>query len=143
MMKKSITETQSHGVWTKGVALAVAFFFTFTSVTWADSSASSKTSVVPSQAVGDLARDLSRVVLPDGIGKIVETYRGAGDKTMVLVQDAHSIPDAQRSIRAVIEFFQKGYGISTVGLEGAASELDPQIFKSFPDKARLEKIFDQ
>ena len=143
MMKKSITKIQSHGAVTKAIALAVAFVFTCTSVTWADPAAASKTSLVAPAPVGDLALDLGKVSLPAEMGKIVETYRGTGDKTVVLVQDAHSIPDAQRSIRSVLEFFQKSYGVSTVGLEGAASELDAQIFKSFPDKERLERTFDQ
>ncbi len=58
---------------------------------------------------------------------------------VILIQDAHAIPDAQRNIQKLIEHFQKEYGVGLVAIEGASSELDPQIFKSFPDKEILQK----
>src|SRR5207248_2889154 len=42
----------------------------------------------------------------------------------------------------VIEYFQKNYGVSLIGLEGANSQLDPQIFKSFPNKTLLHQVFE-
>ncbi|MCM8775916.1 MAG: hypothetical protein NC930_06170, partial [Candidatus Omnitrophica bacterium] len=40
-----------------------------------------------------------------------------------------------------IQDFQKEYGIQIVAVEGASAKLDPQIFKSFPDKDVLKQIF--
>ena len=86
--------------------------------------------------------DLSAIQVPEGIGKIQEFYKGKGEKVVVLVQDAHAIPDAQRSIQKIIAHFQKQYGLPVIALEGASSELDPQIFKSFPDKELLKNTFE-
>ncbi len=61
---------------------------------------------------------------------------------VILIQDAHAIPDAQRNIQKLIRFFQKDVGVSLVALEGASSSLDAQIFRSFPDKEILEKTFE-
>jgi len=90
-----------------------------------------------------LSDDLAAVAIPSSIGKIQEFWQGTSGDTVVLVQDAHAIPAAQRSIKALIEHFQKTYGLSFVGLEGAASELDPLIFRSFPDREILRKTFDE
>src|SRR5438094_253717 len=76
--------------------------------------------------------DLSIIKVPAEIGKIEEVYKGKNPMTVILVQDAHSIPDAQRNIQNLIEHLQKNYHVNLVALEGAVSQLDPQIFKSFP-----------
>ena len=86
--------------------------------------------------------NLEDVVLPSEIGKIQETYRSPHPSPVViLIQDAHAIPNAQHNIQRLIDFFQKQYGVGLVALEGANAPLDPQIFKSFPDKELLKKVF--
>jgi hypothetical protein len=90
---------------------------------------------------GTLPPDLSQVRVPENMGKIEEVYAGKSSQTVVLVQDAHAIPDAQKSIAALISFFQKQYGINVVALEGASTELDPEMFRSFPDKKILKSVF--
>jgi hypothetical protein len=124
----------------KGTAVFVCAAFLATSVYMPQASA--EISPVPAVAYRSLADDLNAIAIPKEIGKVQETYRGTSDKIVVLIQDAHSIPDAQRSIRSVIDHFQNKYGVSLVGLEGASETLDPQIFKSFPDKDQLRKTFD-
>jgi len=118
-----------------------------------------------SPGVSNSFTDLSRLQVPAEIGTIEEVFQGRGQETrdkrqktrnkgqtnlhaprpsspapfVVLIQDAHAIPDAQRNIQKLIEYFQKEYGAGLVALEGASSELDPQVFKSFPDKEILKK----
>jgi len=106
-------------------------------------------------------RDLNQITLPPEIGKIEEIYQARGQVTggkaqanllvsrpvppaplVVLIQDAHAIPEAQRNIQTIIEHFQTHYDIDRVAVEGAASELDLQIFKSFPDQELLKKTFE-
>jgi hypothetical protein len=87
-------------------------------------------------------QDPQKISVPDDIGDVRQFFKGRGNQTVVLVQDAHAIPDAQRSIQRLIEHFQKDYGLGLVGLEGAASELDPRIFRSFPDRELLKKTID-
>ncbi|MFZ5802361.1 MAG: hypothetical protein ACOY3K_04540 [Candidatus Omnitrophota bacterium] len=78
--------------------------------------------------------------LREDLGTVLETFQGKGAASVILIQDAHAIPDAQYSIQRLIGYFQKEYGIQTVAVEGAAAKLDPQIFRSFPDKDLLRKV---
>jgi len=73
----------------------------------------------------------SSVILPPSSGKFV-----------ILIQDAHSIPDAQRSLAKLIEYFQEKYGVGTVALEGAEGKLDPTLFRMFPDAEKRKAVFD-
>ncbi len=105
---------------------------------------------------------ISSLKVPAGIGRIEEVYQARVQETggkeqtspharrlvplapfVVLIQDAHAIPDAQRNIQKLIEYFQKEYGINKVALEGASSELDSQILQSFPDKEILKETFNE
>jgi|GEM_PF-4397939 len=138
----TIKNRGSHVPVLRAIAWAVVFVFTLTSVTWQTPVAYASAAVSIQTNSGVLPVDLAAVSIPAEIGKIRETYRGAGDKTVILIQDAHSVPDAQRSIRSVIEYFQKEYGVTLVGLEGASETLDSQIFRSFPDQKLLRKTFD-
>ncbi len=58
-----------------------------------------------------------------------------------LIQDAHSIPDAQRSLEKLVEHLQGQYGVATVALEGAEGKLDPTLFKMFPDAEKRAAVF--
>ncbi len=86
-------------------------------------------------------KDLSQIAVPSNIGKIEESFQGQSENVYILVQDAHAIPDAQRNIRNLIDYFQHEYGLNRVAVEGAASRLNPQIFRSFPDKKMLKSLF--
>jgi len=98
--------------------------------------------------------------VPPEIGKIEEVFQASSPRlqaageclkpaacslqpVVILIQDAHAIPDAQRNIQKLIEHFQKQYGVGLVALEGASSELDSRIFRSFPDKEILQKTFNE
>ena len=60
---------------------------------------------------------------------------------VVLIQDAHSVPDAQQSLEKLIEYLQEKYGVTTVALEGAEGKLDTTLFRLFPDAKKREAIF--
>ncbi|MFH1799894.1 MAG: response regulator [Candidatus Omnitrophota bacterium] len=138
----TIKSKKNYGAALRAIVWGVVFMFTLTSVTWTMPSAYANTvsSVRPDPVTP--FKDLMDISLPAEIGKIREIYRGASDKTVILIQDAHSVPDAQRSIQSAIDLFQKEYGVTLVGLEGASERLDPQIFRSFPDQGLLRKTFD-
>jgi len=78
--------------------------------------------------------------LPESLGKVQESYQGHSPETVVILQDAHSIPEAQMHLQGLIDFFKKKAGIDLVALEGAEGELDTQIFRSFPDQGLLKKV---
>lgn len=86
--------------------------------------------------------DLSQIRIPEKIGRVQEFFKGAKDQTVVLIQDAHAVPEAQRSIQKLIEYFQNEYGIDRVALEGASLQLDAQFLKSFPNKKVFQKLIE-
>ncbi len=86
--------------------------------------------------------DLREIKIPSNIGSLEEVHQG-DERLVILVQDAHSIPTAQRSIRNLIDFFQQTYGLDQIAVEGARAQLDPQIFRSFPDREKLKAVFSQ
>src|SRR3989338_8893669 len=100
----------------------------------------------PGAALGvsaDFPADLSRLEIPGRLGRIQEAYLKDRSRTVLLIQDAHAVPEAARSIAGLIHFFEKEYGISLVTFEGAKGRLDAAMFRSFPDKALLKKVFKQ
>jgi hypothetical protein len=87
-----------------------------------------------------LPGDVNRVVVPTELGSVEDFYQGKGNEAVILIQDAHAISEAQMNIRNLIQHFREQYGVSLVALEGAASQLDTQFFKSFPDKEKLTEV---
>lgn len=98
---------------------------------------------VPSPAAPQnfLPLDVDHLNLARELGKIEESYRGASPLSVILIQDAHAIPDAQKSIQRLIAYFQKTHGVSFVGLEGASSFLDATLFRSFPQQEQMRGVF--
>jgi len=85
---------------------------------------------------------LDHLDLPSGLGTLNEVYKGKDPRVVILVQDAHAIPDAQRSIERLIGHLNQQTGVDYVGLEGAMGPLDPLLLKNFPDTERLNNIFE-
>ncbi|MFA6600201.1 MAG: ATP-binding protein [Candidatus Omnitrophota bacterium] len=81
--------------------------------------------------------------LPPAIGEIQEIYQGSAAGTVILVQDAHAVDDAQKNIRNIIRHFEKRYGVRQVALEGASGTLDPLLLKTFPDKEVLSRVLNE
>lgn len=110
---------------------------------------SSTVSVVPAVAqettvLGrQIAFNLDKLKFPLELGKVEDYFKGTDKKTVILIQDAHAVPDAQRNIQKTIDFFQKKQGVRLIGFEGASQEADAHLFKSFPDKEVLKKTFNR
>ena len=88
-----------------------------------------------------LPKDLAKWSLPAELGAIQEFYRGSSDKTVIYLQDAHTLYEAQKSIQGIIDFFQKNYGLDLVALEGGTGKLDPFLFRVYPDAKTLKQVF--
>ncbi|MFA5160348.1 MAG: hypothetical protein WC484_07595 [Candidatus Omnitrophota bacterium] len=107
--------------------------------------------------------NVQELVIPSDIGTISEIHCGTRSsglvsrngenknkslvprnesRFVVLIQDAHAVPDAQRSLQKLIEYLQAQYGVTTVALEGAEGKLDPELFRNFPDKEKLARVFE-
>lgn len=73
-------------------------------------------------------------------GTIEEVKKGNRQGIIFLIQDAHSIPDAQKNIQKTIQEIKSEYPVSLVGLEGGAGKLDTTFLKAYPDHENLEKV---
>ncbi len=124
----------------KGTALWVAFVLSVSSPTLPELHAAPVNAAMPALP-GNIFQDLTAIQIPQNIGEVQEIYRGGEGRLVILIQDAHSVPDAQNSIRSLLGFFQERYGIDLALLEGTSSPLDPQIFRSFPDQELLKTTF--
>jgi hypothetical protein len=86
--------------------------------------------------------NLFKLQVPKELGRIEDSFKGTSDYAIILIQDAHAIPEAQRNIHKLIEFFQEKVGISLVALEGASGALDATFLKSFPDQELLRETLE-
>ncbi len=109
----------------------------------------------PSYSYADLAnsapplaetKDFSNLQIPAEMGSIKERFAPAemtGKPLIVYIQDAHAVYDAQKSIQGIINYLQKEFSLPLIAVEGAAGELDPVLFRAFPDAAVKAKVFDE
>lgn len=84
---------------------------------------------------------MGTIRIPAEIGRLQEIHAGIALETVILIQDTHSIPEAQLNIQRLIAHFQEAHGSNLIAVEGAASKYDPLIFRSFPDLKHLRKTF--
>ncbi|MCB9799449.1 MAG: hypothetical protein H6757_01655 [Candidatus Omnitrophica bacterium] len=123
--------------------LAVCFFLSNHTFLWAQS-APVIAGQVESKNVGQFPSDIFKLQIPEKAGKIEEVFQGSGNRAVILVQDAHAIPEAQKSIQRLIDYFQKNAGLDFIAIEAAPTEqMDVTLFKSFPDEKILKKVLKQ
>ncbi|MDD5226055.1 MAG: hypothetical protein PHV97_02590, partial [Candidatus Omnitrophica bacterium] len=145
--------SRSEGKHRRGIrftALLVAFVFTVTSVTWSTPAAAGST-----DAAAPLVLSLDKLTIPSEMGTITSQYRVGsqelGEKselktpnstlrTVILIQDAHAVIDAQENIRKILGVLSTQYGVRLTALEGAKGRLEPILLKTFPDPAVKRKI---
>ncbi|MCB9800308.1 MAG: hypothetical protein H6757_06080 [Candidatus Omnitrophica bacterium] len=84
---------------------------------------------------------VKEMTVPSGLGSIEEIHEASSGYTVILLQDAHDVPDAQKSLEQLVEYFQKEYGIKTVALEGIQGDLDQTLLRHFPDQKKLREVF--
>lgn len=94
-----------------------------------------------SQTAPKLSPVQAPVSLPANIGTVVETFSGKSSFFVILIEDAHAIPEAQNHIRQIITHYAKSEPLSFVALEGAPSSLDALFFNAFPDRPAAEALF--
>lgn len=82
------------------------------------------------------------VSIPAALGEIQEKYQGDAGKTVILIQDAHSVYEAQKSIEGLFHFFQEKYGVNLMGVEGGSGVLSPFLLQSHPDREYRARIME-
>src|SRR5690349_12946741 len=86
-------------------------------------------SAAPAPAPAAAVSDLSQIRIPAELARVEETFRGKPGPWVILLQDAHAVPDAQRKISRLLLDLQNRYGLDEVAVEGASSELDVQFLR--------------
>ncbi|MFH1799377.1 MAG: phosphotransferase [Candidatus Omnitrophota bacterium] len=125
----------------KFTAFIVVFVFTMTSVTWTTPATAEPAAAIPA------ACSMDSLAIPPEMGTITSKYQAGGQefgekdglrtpnsalRTVILIQDAHTVVNAQENIAKILDHLQKSYSIRLTVLEGARSKLDPTIFRAFP-----------
>lgn len=67
-----------------------------------------------------------------------EAWKG---RLLIHIQDAHGVPEAQKSIESLLDYLQIHYGLDRIYLEGAVGDLDTSRFHFSDSEAQNEKIW--
>ncbi|MFC1668064.1 ATP-binding protein, partial [Chlamydiota bacterium] len=90
-----------------------------------------------------LPKDLS-LVIPIEYGHIKKIWNGTGkeQKPIVLIEDAHCMPEAQYNIHQILNNLSLSKRNSLLCVEGAQGPLHTQLFKEFPDKVLAQEAIE-
>src|SRR3989338_1042649 len=133
---------KTYRLWFRAVAIVVLLCFTVTTVAWADgqggvirsSFTRGQFQQTPiSNTASDWVSDLIRIQFPSEIGEIKATFKGAQDRVVIYIKDAHVNEEAQRNIGRIIELLARESKVKLVGVEGASGDMDTALFAAFPD----------
>ena len=138
-------------------ALVVAFVFTATSLTW-----TTPAIAAPADLANPVFSSIDTLAIPAEMGTISKTYRGErgtgnevtmdkdvgrlpladsrNDRTVILIQDAHAVIDAQENIAKILGYLGKSYGVRLAALEGAKGRMEPILLRTFPEPIVKRKI---
>jgi hypothetical protein len=94
---------------------------------------------VKNKPADESIQNLSDIKIPEGFGKVVETYQGTSSRVIVHLQDLHCNYDCQMNIVRILRYLMKTNGLRLVNCEGAAGVLDPTLF-TFKDKKMQRKV---
>ncbi len=112
----------------KWVALITNIFFCTNSLIYAQPASISFHSPIASEV--QRPSFINDFHLPAGMGTIQKTY-SAGSSTVILIQDAHSQIQAQKSISSILEYLGNKHSVNTLFIEGGFEGRLPQDFLSF------------
>ncbi|MBU1864631.1 MAG: hypothetical protein KKH94_13305 [Candidatus Omnitrophica bacterium] len=100
----------------KVISLSITFIFTVTTIAWS-------------------APSVYTINVPEEEGKVIQRYKGEGDKVIVHVQDAHVNSEAQFNLAKIICSLIPQLSDEAnpfVGIEGAIGEYDLKILREYP-----------
>lgn len=81
-------------------------------------------------------------VLPEYLGRVVDSYNGNSGKIVIHIQDAHCNYTAQHTIAQIIGYAADRYGLNIVNLEGGAGNYNLSAFTSIDDTGVRDKVSD-
>jgi len=83
------------------------------------------------------------IKIPEQYGTIIESSKGANDKLIIYIQDAHANYEAQMNIANVIESLIKNYGVKLILKEGGVSDRDYTYLRSRASPAERKERADK
>lgn len=131
--------TKPHSFLTRAAALSVLLSFNISLLNPATAysqTVSSAVSTAPEQTF-----DLAGLKLPKDLGTIETVQSAKSQQTVLIIQDAHGIGDAQKAILGLTDYFSSRKDVRLFALEGASGELNTLFFKNFPDAKKLKTLF--
>jgi hypothetical protein len=105
-------------------------------------SANSKASIDGVRGISRRACKISEVQIPEDLGLVKDSYKGAGDKLVVHIQDAHCNYEAQTNIYKMIELLVEKNKLKLLAVEGSEGVIDTGTFSSFPDQKIKKEVAD-
>ncbi|HLD50564.1 MAG TPA: carbon storage regulator, partial [bacterium] len=115
----------------KALSLSLAFVFTVESSVWAVPDSLARHSPAGS------ANGIDGIEIPESLGTLQSRYFPetpvSGKPFIIHIQDAHAQPEAQRNIRAILDYLAQNKKIQKIAVEAAFGKLGPKQFEFFRD----------
>lgn len=80
--------------------------------------------------------------IPQGLGDIVELYQGRDPRAIVILQDLHCAPAAQRALANITQHLARREKFRLVAMEGASGRIDPAVLGALPERVKRETVLD-
>jgi len=122
---------------TKTLHIALIQAFLLTNLTFASNEVSETHEEIKTSALA-----VDSLAIPRDFGTIKERCRGAADRFVLYIQDAHCNYEAQTNIANILEHLIKKYSVNFVAVEGADGIVDTSWFKAFPDSDIKQEVAD-
>ncbi len=121
----------------------VATLFTFNTIAWSAPSLP----IAPVLLSEEKSETFSKIEIPEAFGKIENNFWPASKDAhklpfIIHIQDAHSNPEAQRNIQAILEHLVQAYGVRKIALEGASGKLNASTLNFFSNPEANESVAD-
>lgn len=81
------------------------------------------------------AQNLQKLHIPETLGIVEQEYfpaNAAKAPQVIYIQDAHAQEEAQRNIKAILNYLQQQNKISGIYIEGARGKIDPSLLNVLP-----------
>jgi hypothetical protein len=94
--------------------------------------------------IASVYEDPAVLTVPQGMGMVVESFKGNNEGLVIHIQDCHTCDLAQFNIAGIIGSLAQNYGVDTVLLEAASGRLDSSFYDKYPNdqiKDDISKAF--
>lgn len=83
-----------------------------------------------------------KLIFNEKYGRVRESAKGAQDRMIIHIQDAHCVYEAQKNIIGLVKDFYKNHNVRLVAVEGADAYFDADELASFPISSVKKDVAD-